>query len=920
MKKGKVEMKRLSIFAVHALLFLFSFTCLNQGLLCLRANASQAPEFTWKLPSSTEGFLWPIAAALDSAGNIYVADICNHMIKQFDPNNGQLIKKWGGFGTGDGQFNFPAGIATDINGNIYVGDLHNHRVQRFDPNGQLITKWGSYGTGDGQFNCAQEIALDSQGNVYVVDSENHRVQGFDPNGQLITKWGSYGTGDGQFMHPQCIAVDNEDYVYIGDNGNRIQKFTTNGQFVLKWGSPGTGDGQFCEPTGIVYSGGYIYVCDVETMIQKFTKNGQFVSRCGDRGTGNLQFIDPQGLAADSAGNIYVADFWNNRVQIIGPGCALIKKFGYYPSADGKFNQPQGIALDGTGNVYVADSSNNRIQKLKSNGGFISKLGSYGAGNGQFRFAQDIAVDSTGYFYVVDNENNRIQKFAPDGEFITKWGSEGTGDGQFRDPENIAVDNGGNIYITDSENHRVQKFTSTGMFLTKWGDYGTGDGQLNGPCGIAADSAGNVYVADTGNHRVQKFTSSGIFLTKWGDYGAGEGQFSGPCGIAVDSAGNVHVADTYNNRMQKFTSTGVFVAEWGHEGIGDGEFKWPFDIAVNGPGDIIYVADTFNNRIQKFTVVPFYFTLTPNYLFVYGEAFIDGLPVKPGDWIGVFAPGVESNNGCIGAFKIEEAKNYVVAVYGNDPSTQTKDGADNNDILTFKAWDSSKWEYVDLFPLDANAPRWIGNNLVINKNLSDTFAENTSKIPLSGGLNLFSHPDPYPDTNTLHVDEFLLSSEPDFSPETGPTYFLGVRRHNETSHNHETCYFVQSGQGQWSLKFSHSNFPVNAGECYVVYMINDKTLEMPVQFMNPFIDLNPGANYTGIPNPPPGYTSYDMLKEIGASGEVESISGFDPLTSRWGNTYWHFNKPCGDRFPVLPGRGFIISMKKEKTNWLPGYGF
>ena len=80
-----------------------------------------------------------------------------------------FVRTWGSEGTGDGQFKYPEGIAIDSSGNVYVADNGNNRIQKFDSNGKFITKWGSDGTGDGQFDVPDGIAIDSSGNVYVVD-------------------------------------------------------------------------------------------------------------------------------------------------------------------------------------------------------------------------------------------------------------------------------------------------------------------------------------------------------------------------------------------------------------------------------------------------------------------------------------------------------------------------------------------------------------------------------------------------------------------------------------------------------------------------------------------------------------------------------------------------------------------------------
>jgi NHL repeat len=188
---------------------------------------------------------------------------------------------------------------------------------------------------------------------------------------------------------------------------------------------------------------------------------------------------------------------------------FVTKWGSFGSGDGQFandigERMSGIATDAAGDVYVGDVGNDRIQRFTSDGGFVTKWGSQGSGDGQFDNPSGVAVGPDGNVYVADRWNERVQVFTPAGAFVGKWGVLGTGVGQFREPADVATDTAGNVYVADSINHRVQKFTADGAFVTEWGSVGSGPGQCNDPYGIATDGAGNVYVADTDNHRVQKF--------------------------------------------------------------------------------------------------------------------------------------------------------------------------------------------------------------------------------------------------------------------------------------------------------------------------------------------------------------------------------------------------------------------------------
>ena len=264
----------------------------------------------------------------------------------------------------------------------------------------------------------------------------------------------------------------------------------------------------------------------------------------------------------------------------------------------QFNNPTSVAVDGAGNVYVADTNNHRIQKFDNAGVYVTQWGSRGSGNIQFESPRGVAVDGAGNVYVADTGNNRIQKFTSAGGYVTQWGSQGNGDSKFRSPTGVVVDRTGNVYVADTGNNRIQKFTGDGGYVTQWGSQGNGDGKFNAPRGVAVDGAGNVYVADTDNYRVQKFDSAGGYVTQWGGRGSGDGQFESPTGVAVDGQGNVYVADFVNHRIQKFDSAGGYLTRWGRQGDRDGQFNLPSGVAVDG-ADNVYVADTFNHRIQKF---------------------------------------------------------------------------------------------------------------------------------------------------------------------------------------------------------------------------------------------------------------------------------------------------------------------------------
>jgi len=278
------------------------------------------------------------------------------------------------------------------------------------------------------------------------------------------------------------------------------------------------------------------------------------------------------------------------ISVVTAGSAVAT----YGSGDGQFNEPYAVATDGAGDLYVADFGNNRIQKFNSDGAFLTKWGSAGTANGQFDNPQGIATDNAGNVYVSDTGNHRIQKFTADGTFLAKWGSAGTGNGQFNDPTGLATDASANVYVADYNNHRIEKFNSAGTFITKWGAFGTANGQFEKPVAIAINGA-NAYVADSGNERVQRFNLSGTFVSAWGSNGTNNGQFQyGPRGVATNAGGDVYVVDF--RRIQRFTASGAFLLGWATlEPI---YAPFVFGIAIDPAGNV-YVADPAGHQILKF---------------------------------------------------------------------------------------------------------------------------------------------------------------------------------------------------------------------------------------------------------------------------------------------------------------------------------
>ena len=273
--------------------------------------------------------------------------------------------------------------------------------------------------------------------------------------------------------------------------------------------------------------------------------------------------------------------------------------GSQGNGQGQLNYPGGVAIDPAGNVYVADSGNSRVQLFDRTGRFLRQIGGFGFGAGQFGRPQDIVATGLDVF-VTDPQNRNVQRFDRGLNLVATLPSVGRDSGNvgtdlFARPWGIAVSGLGDLYITDSDSDEIVRLSSSGDVVARFGGFGDGTGRLRQPTGIVVDASGRVYVADSGNGRIAVFDAFGGFLDAYG-----EGELRGPRGLCIDSSRRLIVADTENDRIAVFAVTGELLLTHGVAGDGTGSFSNPLSVAVNGNGSI-YVADTDNSRIQVFTL-------------------------------------------------------------------------------------------------------------------------------------------------------------------------------------------------------------------------------------------------------------------------------------------------------------------------------
>ncbi len=333
-------------------------------------------------------FANPADVAVDAAGVIYVADAANHTVRKVTPagNVTTLAGVAGVSGSNDGtagaQFNHPTGVAVDTAGNVFVADTNNNEVRKVTAAGAVTTLAGLAGTtgsadGSGsaaRFNGPSGIVADAAGNLYVADTLNHTIRKITPGGAVSTIAGSAGTSGfangtssaALFHGPQGLALDAAGDLFVADtNNNAIRKLVIATSVVTtvagQAGASGSTDGansqaQFHFPSGVaVDAAGNIYVADTEnSTLREIVPSGAVNTPAGQAGVSGstdgagtaAAFAFPTGVAVDSSGNVYVADTNNDTIRL-----AVI------PAAPAITQQPQGqTATAGTNVTFTVTAT------------------------------------------------------------------------------------------------------------------------------------------------------------------------------------------------------------------------------------------------------------------------------------------------------------------------------------------------------------------------------------------------------------------------------------------------------------------------------------------------------------------------------------------------------------------------------------
>ena len=582
---------------------------------------------------SNATFDQPKAVAVDTTGNVYVADTGGNRIRVVTKSTGMITTYagTGGIGnTGDGdvatsaQLNSPTGVAVDLSGNVYVADMGNNRVRLITKSSGIISvtagtgKYGSSGDGGLAYNAQlalpMGVAVDVSGNVYIADNGNNKIRVVSSTGIITTfaGTGTYGnSGDGgpassaTLQQPTQVAVDVSGNVYASTYC--IIKFITKISGIITTFA------------GTVYNGN--------------GGNGIPATSVSFRCS-----WDVVGVVTDTLGNVYISDVGDAIISVVKTTNGILSTFAGgstvnigdgLAATNARLAQPAGLAVDISGNVYIADSVDRRIRMVTVSTGIIKTFAGSDFHNGMAATLAhlgnptDVCVDSTGNIYIPDSDTHRVYRVTVSTGVMNIVAGNGyagyNGDGlqataaQLNEPYGVASDMSGNLYIVERCGLRVRivKVTS-GLIGTiagtgGWQGINQGDGgpatsaQLGYPSGVAVDTSGNVYIADNNNNRVRMVTKSTGFISTvagTGTYGSiGDGglsynaQLFAPNGVAVDVSGNVYIADQYSLRLVT-KNTGIINTVVSHGGS-PGLYT-PVRVAVDASGNV-YVADTAGNN-------------------------------------------------------------------------------------------------------------------------------------------------------------------------------------------------------------------------------------------------------------------------------------------------------------------------------------
>jgi sugar lactone lactonase YvrE len=463
---------------------------------------------------------------------------------------------------------------------------------------------GFGGLGDGgpatsaSLNLPEAIVFDSLGNLYIADTYENRVRKVDTTGIITTFAG------------------NGNYYCGGDGGAATQA-------------------SILFPVGLtIYQGGLAISATCSDSVRAVNLNSDIINGLAGSGSGfngdgltplSTEFYIPEGLTTDLSGNLLIVDSGNGRVRKLTSNTVQTIAGGYTgdgtTAAKSNLNVPTGIAFDPSGDLFVADYFHNRVRKISSTGvvttfagnGISGSSGDGGLATSATLVPWSVAADLNGNVFIADLDGG-VRKVDPNG-IISHLGGPSY-------PVGLSTDPAGNVY--SSSNPLIWKITPSGtatIFAGVANQNGyNGDGipatqaYLSAPSGTAMDANGNFYIADAGNNRIRKVDTNGIISTVAGNgtYGfSGDGglatnaELAGPLGVAFDTKGNMYIADTSNYRIRIVNSSGIIrtLAGTGNTGYNGDNLAanktnvFPYAVGVS-PNGVVFFADGDVDRVRR----------------------------------------------------------------------------------------------------------------------------------------------------------------------------------------------------------------------------------------------------------------------------------------------------------------------------------
>jgi len=607
-------------------------------------------------PATQAELFRPFSVAVDSQANVYVVDLGGHVVRKINVATG-IISTVAGNGTpgfsGDGgpatqaSLTRPESIAFDPAGNLYIADTGNHVIRRIDAVTGIITTiagvpGGAGYSGDGGPATAAHIGqpaglvFDTAGNLFFAQFVQCTVRRIDAATGIITRYaGNISCGYGGDGSPAVNAI-----LQFGIQGLRPQlAFDVSGNLLIT----DTGNQRIRSvnsATGIISS-------IAGTGTAGFSGDG------GPATSARLNY--PSGILVNSQNQIFIADSFNSRVRRVGGGGNITTFCGNGSLGDGGpatsaiLSTMNGVTRDSQGNLYIGDSFANLLRKVDTAGKistiagipFLSAPGGDGgqASQATLGFPSGLVFDSHGNLFIADPSNSEVREISTEGTISTYAGNAANpgngGDGgpaaqaQLNGPYGLGLDASDNLYIADGNNSNVRRVDAVTHVITTVAGNGTfgysGDGgpataaMLGFPSNVKVDSQGNLFVADFSIGVVRRVDHATGIITTF----AGNGSFplsgdGGPAtaagignvwGLAFDGAGNLFLTDDFNQAIRRIDAlTGTISTIAGNNGCNSSGIGGPaLQASFCAPADVfidsfnnLFFADSFTRRIYEIT--------------------------------------------------------------------------------------------------------------------------------------------------------------------------------------------------------------------------------------------------------------------------------------------------------------------------------